>query len=529
MSGGQPGRFRLFVRRHWPALRLRTILLAVLLFAALLPGFAGIFLRVYENTLVRQTEAELVAQTAALSATAEALWPGTRLTVPTQAQRETPGWYRPEGATIDLGSTPVLPARPAALPAAPPHADAVMVGQRLDAIMEETSRTTLASIILLDRNGTVVRGFGQGGSWRDLPEVRAALAGRPATVLRRNDGYHPRYSMEWLSRASGLRIHHARPVTVNGQVEGAILVSRSPRALFRGIYQDRIKIALGIVGVLGFIAFLAVLVSRGIAKPIERLSRVTREVAAGGGEVPPPPSTAAIEIRTLYEDFGVMAKAIDRRSRYLRDFAAAVSHEFKTPLAGINGAVELLQDHEDMEPEERRRFLDNIAADGRRLSALVTRLMDLARADMARPEAGLSVDLGPPLRKAVDACSPGLAVTVDLSADLPRVAAPEATLEVVVATMLENSRQAGAKTVRIAARAAGETVILSLSDDGPGVTPADRQRIFEPFFTTRRSEGGAGLGLSIARALLAANQATLDLAPSEGGAVFEIGLPVAER
>ena len=86
MSDKPPGRFRLFVRRHWPALRLRTILLSVLLFAALLPGFAAIFLRVYENTLVRQTEAELVAQTAALSATAETLWPGSRLTAPTAAR-----------------------------------------------------------------------------------------------------------------------------------------------------------------------------------------------------------------------------------------------------------------------------------------------------------------------------------------------------------------------------------------------------------------------------------------------------------
>lgn len=530
MSEGQPGHFRLFVRRHWPALRLRTILLSVLLFAALLPGFAAIFLRVYENTLVRQTEAELMAQTSALTATAEALWPGSLLTVPTPAQRATPGWYQPEAATIDLGSTPVLPARPPARRAGAPDPDAAAVGARLDAILQETSRTTLASIVFLDRNGVVVSGFGRGGSWAAIPEVRAALAGRPATVLRRNAAYHPRYSLEWLSRASALRIHHARPVVVNGQVEGVILVSRSPRALFRGIYQDRIKIALGIVGVLGFIAFLAVLVSRGIAKPIERLSRVTREVTAGGGEVPPPPSTAAIEIRTLYEDFGRMAEAVERRSRYLRDFAAAVSHEFKTPLAGIHGAVELLQDHEDMEPARRRRFLDNIASDGRRLSALVTRLMDLARADMARPEAGLSVELGPPLLKAFDASSPDLTLSLDLPEDLPPVAAPEATLEVVISTMLENSRQAGAKAVRVSARLAGDTVILSVADDGPGVTPADARRIFEPFFTTRRSEGGAGLGLSIARALLAANQATLDLLPSKGaGAVFEIGLPVAGR
>lgn len=526
---GEAGRFRQFVRAHWPALRLRTILLSVLIFAGILPGLSAIFLRVYENTLVRQTEAELVAQAVALSATAEGLWPGSTLAPPTQVQRAAPDWYRPEPATIDLGSTPVFPARPGVRPGGPPVPEAVAVGARLDAVMEETSRTTLASIIFLDRNGVVISGYGQGGSWAALPEVRSALGGRPRTVLRRNAAYQPRYSFEWLSRAPGLRIHHARPVLVNGRVEGVILASRSPRALFRGIYQDRIKIGLGIVGTLGFIALLAVLISRGIAKPIEALSRVTREVAdGGGGQVPPPPSTAAVEIRTLYEDFGRMAEAVERRSRYLRDFAAAVSHEFKTPLAGIQGAVELLQDHDDMEPEQRRRFLDNIAADGRRLSDLVSRLLDLARADMARPEAGLATELRPSVAKAVDVRPPNLRIFLDLPEDLPPVAAPAATLEMVVATMLENSRQAGAEAVRIAARHAGDAVILSISDDGPGIAPGDARRIFEPFFTTRREEGGAGLGLSIARALLAANKATLDLVPSGKGAVFEIGLPVAE-
>ena len=78
-----------------------------------------------------------------------------------------------------------------------------------------------------------------------------------------------------------------------------------------------------------------------------------------------------------------------------------MSHEFKTPLTGIQGAVELLQDHPDMEADRRRRFLDNIAGDARRLSALVTRLLDLARADMARPEAGVSTSLRAPVLKAV--------------------------------------------------------------------------------------------------------------------------------
>ncbi len=154
---------------------------------------------------------------------------------------------------------------------------------------------------------------------------------------------------------------------------------------------------------------------------------MARDVTHGGGSVPPPPATAAVEIRDLYEDFGRMAEAVDRRSRYLRDFAAAVSHEFKTPLAGIQGAVELLQDHgDDMEAEQRRRFLGNIDADARRLSDLVTRLLDLARADMARPEAGAAVDVRSVAARIADALKGGLTIVIDLPADLPQVAVPHA-------------------------------------------------------------------------------------------------------
>ena len=523
-------RLREIVRAHWPAMRLRTILLSVLLFAALLPGISAIFLRVYENTLVRQTEAELIAQTAAIAATAGALWPDAVHPVITTEQRRRPDYYNPQPATIDLRSDPVLPPRPAPRPTADQaDADALTVLEKLAPVIEETSRTTLASIAVLDRNGTVIRGTDQGGTWKDLPEVVTALSGQPATVLRRNAAYKPRYSFEWLSRASALRIHHARPVVVNGTVEGVILTSRSPRALFKGIYQDRGKIAFGIVAVLGLLSVLGVVISRGIARPIERLRRAARDVSHGRGTVPPPPPTAAVEIRDLYEDFGRMAEAVDRRSRYLRDFAAAVSHEFKTPLAGIRGAVELLQDHaDDMAPQQRDRFLANIGDDARRLSDLVSRLMELARADMARPEAGVATAIAPAVRRIADALGTGLMIQTDLPAHLPLTAVPEATLEMVLTLLLENSRQIGATIVRITAREDGGHVRLGVQDDGPGIAPGDAPRLFEPFFTTRRSEGGAGLGLSIARSLLQANRADIRLDDLQtAGACFVMLLPVS--
>jgi two-component system, OmpR family, sensor histidine kinase ChvG len=283
------------------------------------------------------------------------------------------------------------------------------------------------------------------------------------------------------------------------------------------------------VVILGALVLLAGLVSRGVTRPVERLSAASRAVAAGGGEIPPTPALAAAEIQALYEDFRAMAERIERRGRYLRDFAAAVSHEFKTPLAGINGAVELLQDHFGaMSTEDRRRFLDNIAGDSARLSQLVTRLLDLARADMAIPEAGVSADAGVALARAAEREGRAdFSVEIVAPTNLPRVAAPETTLESALTMLLQNARQAGARSAALGAVAARDSLVITVSDDGPGVPRADRERLFEPFFTSRRSEGGTGLGLPIARSLLAASGGTLELIESANGAKFRMTLPRA--
>jgi signal transduction histidine kinase len=200
-------------------------------------------------------------------------------------------------------------------------------------------------------------------------------------------------------------------------------------------------------------------------------------------------------------------------------------------LAGITGAVELLQDHyETMSPEERKRFLDNIAGDSERLSQLVTRLLDLARADMATPEAGVATDLAEPVRRAVDAqVRPEFAVLVDVPREVPPVAAPATTIESVLTILLQNARQVGASGAKVVGRLEGEHVVLTVTDDGPGVPQADRDRLFEPFFTSRRATGGTGLGLPIARSLLEASHAGIELAPSGQGAVFRVTLPAANR
>jgi len=508
------------VKARWPRMRLRTILFATLFFVAALPGFGAIFLRVYENTLVRQTEAELIAQGAALAATAQALWPGA--VTPTAPQR-----VAPEAPRIDLNSTPILPERAAPAPvSAAPDPLALTAAQRLKPILDATRQTTLAAIILLDGRGNILIGPDGTGSYAGLPEVRAALAGHSSTMLRRNGGYRQVYRFEWLSRAAAIRVHYARPVIVNGRVVGVLLLSRSARALFKGLYEDRGKIAIGILIIFGILVVLSGMLSRGITRPIEALSVATRAVSAGGGTLPEVPQTAAIEIQSLYVDFAFMAQAIDRRSRYLRDFAHAVSHEFKTPLAGIRGALELLRDHAGtMSEEERDRFLANADADAERLTLLVSRLLELARADMSQSANLAETPLTPTISKAADA---ERSATFDVTICDPgglAAAIPGDTIETVLAALIANSRQAGASAVTVALETEGDATAITLSDDGPGIAEPDRLRVFEPFFTTRRSEGGTGLGLPIVRSLLEAHGGSISLVDSTKGTAFRILLP----
>lgn len=524
-------RLRAVARRLWPVLRLRWIFLGTLLFVAALPGFAALGLRVYENALVRRTEAEVAAQATVLSATATLLWP--EVSAPKQpaptTYDNTPERYEPSPTGIDLRTSPVLESRPSAVPVPiPPDLAALQMAGRIAPAIAETRRATLASILLIDRNGVVLNGPEAGRSLAMLPEVRAALSGATTTVLRHNDAYSRSSPLEWLSRGTSIRLHHVRPIIVAGRVKGAVLVSRSPAALFRGMWEDAGKIAAGTLTILGLLIALSAILARAIVRPVERLSAAARSLASGQEAGPRRPTLEISEIRSLYDDFASMAASIARRSRYLRDFAAALSHEFKTPLAGLRGGIELLQDHgASMTTEERQRFLANMAQDTARLSRLVSRLMEMAQADMrGGAMEGPAYLVAILVRLADGMRRDDFEIRITVPDDMPALAIDPAALETILTTLIENARQAGARHLEMSANARSGLGHLTIADNGPGIPLPDRVKIFDPFFTTRRSSGGTGLGLPIARALVEASKGSLALVEVADGACFVVRLPV---
>jgi two-component system, OmpR family, sensor histidine kinase CreC len=218
-----------------------------------------------------------------------------------------------------------------------------------------------------------------------------------------------------------------------------------------------------------------------------------------------------------------MAERLYDRTEYIATFAAHVSHELKSPLTSVQGAAELLRDSGvEMSEGERRKFLDNIVADAQRLTALLDRLRELARAD--NPQAGGSTTLEP-----VIAATRGVFSSLSIEAEgcLGQpigMAADNATI--IFSHLADNAARHHAKSLRIRASRSAEMISVAVTNDGEPIAANHRDKIFMPFFTTRREIGGTGMGLEIVRSMLRAHGGSIHLVAVESGVTFLLTFPV---
>ncbi|WP_430681821.1 ATP-binding protein [Mesorhizobium australafricanum] len=496
-----------------------------------LPLVGLFFFRLYENQLIRQTEGELIAQGAVVAAVyaQEVRAAGIaqeQLGAPVSADpaRDNNYPYEPVEPRLDLASDDVMPTRPAALPATPDPAFAA-IGARLDGILDETQKTTLAGFRLLDPHGVVIAGGDEvGQSLGGVEEVRTALSGTYASELRLRIPDQPPPPLYSVSRGTRVRVFVALPVELDGRVAGVVYLSRTPNNIVKHLYGERGKVTLAAIAILGGTLLIALVFIRTVSRPIYALIDRTKRIAAGDREaIRPLDHHGTREMAALSTAFLDMATKLQARSDSIQTFATHVSHELKSPLTAIQGAAELLRDSGGaMDEAERRRFSNNIVTDAGRLNLLVRRLLDLARAENLAPS-GENTTLGGAL--ALLPVDTRLEARIEAGSEIGLGISGE-NLAIVLANLIDNSARHGARHVAIDASAAGERVLVHVGDDGGGISAANRSRIFEPFFTTRRETGGTGMGLGIVLALLKAHDGTIRLVDSERGTRFEIDLPV---
>ncbi|MEM1182505.1 MAG: HAMP domain-containing sensor histidine kinase, partial [Acidobacteriota bacterium] len=357
-------------------------------------------------------------------------------------------------------------------------------------------------------------------------------AGRRASVLRRRDLSGTTPPLGSISRGTGLRVVVGFPIQDDGRIVGAAILARTPMSVRQAIYRDRgYFLTVGAVVLLA-VALLAGLVGAAVARPLADLARQAGRVRRGEKDATAPLARPVTrEVDEISRAVADMAAALVRRADYISAFAANVSHEFKTPLTSIHGTVELLTDHlDDMPPEQVRRFLGMLEKDAARLDRLVERLLELARADVIRP-GDARIDLMPRIERGAERFrAEGLSVDVAPPVEpLPTVAVGAEAFDSILSNLLENARQHGGEgvQVRLVASRRGRSVELRVSDDGPGISSANRSRVFDRFFTTRRADGGSGLGLAIVLTLLEAHGGAVELHSEPGETTFTLTLPLA--
>jgi signal transduction histidine kinase len=536
------------VARHVRRLpRIRTLLFATYLAVLLLPVAGVGVLRLYESALLRQTEAELLAQAAVLSAAYRSNWlerapPGALAKMP----RATLSWATQPAPSsserwivllpqLDFADAKILPRAPEAMATGrPPEPVAAQVAKSLAPVVGEVRKMTLAAIRVVDAAGVVVASTGTDldRSLAKQEEVAHALQGAPMAVIRERLPQSADPGWEAISRNTDVRVFVAVPAIEDGHVLGVVLVSRTPRNIVQTLYGKRYAL-LGLAAIL-VVSVLALAWFAGytIVRPTRQLAAMAQRVASGEVRAVEPLSTPMThEARLLSDSIVTMARTLEARADYVRDLTLDISHEFKTPLTGIRGGAELLRDHlDDMSLDERQKFVANILADTERLERLVQRILELARADALTPRGDERCDAAAVVAEMVpDLRRKGNRISIDGMPSSMLVAIDRLSLDVVLSNLLANAWQHGGPSVSvsISGRMEGDGALIEVSDDGSGISPGNAERIFDRFFTTARDSGGTGLGLAIARRRLMAFGGRIVSLPVERGASFRITLRAA--
>jgi PAS domain S-box-containing protein len=258
----------------------------------------------------------------------------------------------------------------------------------------------------------------------------------------------------------------------------------------------------------------------------------------------------ALRNSVLMEEVTQKASELEGANKELRrldemkaDFVSMLVHDLRTPMTGILGSSEIIEELLDGEVDERiMNLVRIIPKESKRLIELINNILDFYRLE----DAGMKVAPGPLavetlVREAYEgakviADKQGVDFATAVEPDLPMINGDEAKLLQVLSNLVGNALKftpAGG-AVRISARPAGKMVAISVSDTGVGIRKAELPHLFEKFKTFRtdgdRRARGSGLGLYIARAIVEAHGGTITVESEQGkGSTFKFTVPVADE
>ncbi|HEY8943497.1 MAG TPA: HAMP domain-containing sensor histidine kinase [Polyangiaceae bacterium] len=500
---------------------IRWLLLGVAGASLVLPLLALLLLRLLDPYLVQQTERQLNAEAVWIGEFYRAAWcrahgvpPGD----PRPPERASEPFTPYEGQLRNLRQ--LAPPMPHELPKRRGPSPLASDGAALSGHLRSAQIFNLSGVRVLDETGCAIASSREQLDYcfSSLPEVRRALSGVHATAIRERISDEPHPPVGGVRRRGDLRVFVAHPVFNAGRLIGAVWLSRTAESGLEFIFKQRRDLFYGGIFLICGIVGISAIFAGSIIRPLRRMANAAEALARG--ESPPPLSAipAPREIHALGSAFDTLTQRLQERARYVGDFAAHVSHELKTPLTSIRGAVELLLEQGPaMHDAQRERFLTNIDAAAARTARLVERLLLLARLENPSelaPTESMTVDAW--LEQA--ALRWGKDVTFEATPDARTIARPLLELDSVLGNLIDNAlRYRRLQPVRVLLEARADQLCVTVTDDGPGISPENQARLFERFFTTERDRGGTGLGLSIVKAIAESHAGTVEVTSTPAG------------
>jgi two-component system, OmpR family, sensor histidine kinase MprB len=282
---------------------------------------------------------------------------------------------------------------------------------------------------------------------------------------------------------------------------------------------DRLKTFLILISLagIGLAAALGLLVSRAAIAPVARLTRATERVTETGDLSERIDARGQDELSRLAGSFNAMLGALEESTNAQRQLVADASHELRTPLTSLRTNFEVLMSDRELDPEERRRLLDDVVEQIGEMTTLIAELIELARGDQL-PSEPEDVRLDLVAQEAVERVQrdrPGVTFKTDLRRSVVR--GVPASLERAIGNVLDNAAKWSPPGGEVDVSVADGTV--TVRDRGPGIDEADMPHVFDRFYRSpsARTLPGSGLGLAIVRQVAVAHGGAVVAERAEGG------------
>jgi two-component system, OmpR family, sensor histidine kinase CreC len=371
--------------------------------------------------------------------------------------------------------------------------------RKLDAQIYALRKTQVDTrIYVTDKKGIVTfdsdndRDEGENyNKWRD---VRLTLQGK----------YGARTSTMESIYLEGSTMYVARPITYAGEIVGVLAVGKPTKNLdtFIANLSDGLWLTGGIVAAI--FALIGFFTYRSLTQPLARIQQYATDISQGVKTTKP--NIGKNEIGDVEEALEEMRRSLDGK-QYIEGYIQSLTHELKAPLAGIQGAAELLR--EDLPPEKRVLFLNNIHDQTARLHDLVERLLVLAKLENAETLTSVeTVDINALLNDVTRAyqdyaATNAVSIKVDLPAQTLTMKGDRFLLHQAVGNLVKNAiEHAHAQTeIAVSAGAEDKSLQITVSNIGEPIPDYAIDKLFDRFYSlpNRKGQKGSGIGLSFVR------------------------------